>query len=100
MRRGSRGGGGVPREKRCLRESCRERRKQGQYCGSLCYHLDRELEDTRRLIETMPSGRVSAQLWSSLVAVSDGLTEARSLKRTLQSIRQRETLAAQSIYQT
>ncbi len=81
---------------RCRRESC-TRKRNGEYCSSLCAATDKELQTIQALIGQAGAGKVSTHLWVSAVQLNDTLTEAYRLKSVLTNIAERQALTDQAL---
>lgn len=65
----------------CSREGCTARRPAGRgYCTALCTELATEMRKAQRICEAIGPSPVTAELWSTAVALSDTRTELARLE--------------------
>jgi hypothetical protein len=83
------------RNQRCRRESC-TRKRNGEYCSSLCAATDKELQTIQVLVGQAGAGKVSTHLWVSAVQLNDALTEVYRLKSVLTNIAEHQGLTDQA----
>lgn len=67
----------------CSREGCRRRSNVGrEYCSALCRNVDYKMMRTQRLCEAFGTDHgYLSQMWTTVVEISDKLTELDQLDR-------------------
>lgn len=71
--------------KPCAREGCRGliNRSGYNYCSFICSAIDQEMDKAQRICQAIGSDGLTSELWTEVVALSDGLTRYMELDRRL-----------------